>query len=189
MADFLSRDDIRVSKEAYVKDELSRLKKVTDHLVKHGIPYGVWDKYRERFNFRPVIKVEQPRTIKINNLSLEYFNGEKDNLLDDRVAKAGFASKARVKEMRAVWTASAAGRRMGYVLDIAFDEAEIFKAYQAVYGDAPREPAELILEVNKSNDGFNVYLQGNHQKVELLKKRGGIHYDKSASLGTMKSFK
>lgn len=179
MADFLARDNIVMSKDAYVKDELSRLKKVTDNLAKNGIPYGLWDTYRERFNFRPAIRFEQPQTIKINDCSLEYFNGEKDNLLDDRVIKAPFSSKARVKEMRAVWTATAAGKRMGYVLDIAFDEAEIFKAYKAVYGDTPKQAAELVIEVNKNNSSYQVFLQSPQQKIALLKQQGEIYYDDS----------
>lgn len=179
MADFLSRDDIVMSKDAYVKDELSRRKDVTDNLAKNGIPYGAWDKYRERFNFKPVVKFEQ--AVRFSDLSLEYFNGEKDHLVDHQIEKISFAQKARVKEIRAVWTATAAGKPMGYVLDIALDEAEIFKAYQAVYDDAPNQPAELVVEIDKNNYNFQVFLQGHQQKIALLKQKGEIYYDKSSN--------
>jgi hypothetical protein len=137
----------------------------------------LWDKYRERFNFRPFVKFEQ--AVRFSDLSLEYFNGEKDHFVDHQIGKISFAPKARVKEIRAVWTGTAAGKPMGYVLDIALDEAEIFKAYQAVYGDAPNQAAELVVEIGKNNYGYQVYLQSNHQKVALLKKKGEIYYDNS----------
>jgi hypothetical protein len=179
MAKFIGREDVKVSKDAYIKDELSRRKKVTDNLAKNAIPYGLWDKYRERFNFRPVVKYDQPQLVKISDLSLEYFNGEKDNMYPDRIQKNEFSQKARVKEMRAVWTASVANKPMGYVLDINFDEAEMFKAYQEVYADNPNQPAEIVAEVNRDNDRYKVFLQGNHKKIALLKQKGQIYYDNS----------
>lgn len=179
MAKFLDREDVKISQSDYVKDELSRLPKVTTYLLKKGITYGIWDKYRERFRFRPVIQYDEGTPIKLSDMSLEYFNGEKDHFLEYEIPKIHFMPKARVKGLRAVWVASDTGKEAGYVLDIQFDEEEIFKAYQVVCGRIPKQPAELVVEINKKNNSFQVILRGSGKKIELQQQSGEINNDDS----------
>ncbi|MGY4385195.1 hypothetical protein ACVWYN_002231 [Pedobacter sp. UYP24] len=182
MADFLDRDDIKMSKDDYVKQALSRKKEVTDNVAKNGIPFGLWDKYRERFTLKALPVYEQPATIKTANISFEFYNGEKDVLMEDRLKKINFAQSARIKEMRVVWTDSIANKSDGYSLDINFDEVEIFKAYKEVYGDNPYQAGELQVLISKnyrkqSVAGYRVFLKSGNKQVELLKQKGEIFYD------------
>jgi len=160
----------------YVKAMMKEDKEVVDNLAKNGVPFGLWDKYRERFMQRPVFKFDPAHHIKINNIHVSYFNGEKEVLYFGEWAKNEFKLRARVKELRLGWTDSSAGKMKNYVLEMKFDEAEMFRAYKEVNGVNPDQNAELITEIDKANK-YKVYLQVGNKKLELVHQKGQIYDD------------
>lgn len=162
----------------YVKRMLRDEQDVNDNLAKNGIPFGLWDRYRERFSQRPIVKFDQDHQVGFNNITLLYFNGEREDVYADKWYKNDFKPRARIKEMDIGWTDSLAGKKQDYVLEVKFDEAEMFKLYKEAYGDNPNQPGELITEINRGNDHYKIYLQVGNKKIELLKQKGQIYYDK-----------
>ncbi|HTB99395.1 MAG TPA: DUF2931 family protein [Ferruginibacter sp.] len=169
---------------AYTSDQNVYVKKlvsdsaVSDNLAKNGIPYGLWDKYRQRFIMRPVIIYDWPTPIKTSQLVLDYYSGEEETLDSTTIQKNEYASRVRPQKFNFYWYVDWAGKKQGYQLPIEFNEAEIMKAYAEIYGSATLDnkiQADLIVEVNRGNDEFRVFLQGNGKKIELLQSKGEIY--------------
>jgi len=60
----------------YVNAMMKDDKEVVGNFNRNGVPFGLWDKYRERFSQRPVFKFDQAHKVETNNISVSYFNGE-----------------------------------------------------------------------------------------------------------------
>ena len=86
---------------AYTTDQNLYVKKlvsdssVSENLAKNGIPYGLWDKYRQRFFMRPVIIYDWPKPIKTSQLVLDYYSGEEETLDSVTIKKNEYASRVR----------------------------------------------------------------------------------------------
>jgi len=177
MKDFMHRDDLNVTKDEYVKSMMEDEKDVTDNLAKNGIPYGLWDKYRQRFNMRPIIQYDQHHVVRTDKIDIGFFNGENDVMILDRLtAKNEFTKRARIKEIGINWIDSLGFKKQPYYLGIKFNEAEMFKAYKEIYDDDPNQEGELVIEVNRGNDQYRVFLQTKNKKVELLQDKGQIYF-------------
>lgn len=177
---FIGRSDIKVDQDNYVKDFFSykEAKEFKDNLEKNGIPYGLWDKYRQRFIMRPTVIYDWPKLIKTSQLALNYYSGEEETLDSATIEKNEYTSRVRPQKFSFYWYVDSAGKNQGYQLTVEFNEAEIMKAYAEVYGNASSEnktQGDLIVEVNRGNDEYRVFLQGNGKKVELLQSTGEIY--------------
>jgi hypothetical protein len=181
MNDFIGRSDVTINQDSYVKDFFTykSSKDSKDNLAKNGIPYGLWDKYRQRFLLRPKIVYDWVSPVKTEQILLNYYNGEAEVISPEMIEKSEYESRARPQKMLFYWYVDWGGKHQGYQLPIEFNEAEIMKAFTEVYG-ANYNPenkieGDLVVEVNRGNDSFRVFLQGNGKKVELLQSTGEIY--------------
>ena len=158
----------------YVEGMMDEDKAVTNNLAKNGIPLGLWDRYRERFNQRPMVKFDQTKNVALDNITLKYYNGEKEIINSDKWGKNKFKERARVKELRVGWNGILGNKPQYYVLDINFDEAEMLSVYKEAFGDNPEQEGEVIVEINRGNDRYKVFLKVGTKKIALLKKQGDI---------------
>jgi hypothetical protein len=158
----------------YVKRMMKDDKEVHRYLAKNGIRFGLWDKYRERFNQRPVVKFNGDVNLAINSIDLGYFNGEREKVYGEKWFKNNFKPRARTKEMRVEWTGTSAGGKTHYILDVKFDEEEMFKAYEEAYADNTNQPGELITEIDRANDQYKIYLRVGNKNVALTHQEGRI---------------
>ncbi|WP_354360147.1 DUF2931 family protein [Pedobacter sp. UYP30] len=158
----------------YVKGMIGYEKAAVDNLEKNGIPFGLWDRYRERFNQRPIVKFDQTKNVALDNMEIKYYNGEKEIINSEKWQKNEFKERARVKKMGIGWNGMLGNKPQYYILDINFDEAEMFRGYKEAYGDNPEQEGQLVVEINRGGDRYKVYLQVGDRKIELIKKQGEI---------------
>jgi hypothetical protein len=151
--------------------------KVVENLKAKGFQFGLWDTYRERFNIRPVIVYQQHRNQVTNQEHIQFYNGEQDDRVKNDIDKNEFKPLARIKEIETSWTEDRDGKRLPFSLDIKMDEPEIFNAYKQVYGNNPKQQAELNIRIDTHTVTYKVFLQSQTQKVELLKTKGEIYLD------------
>jgi hypothetical protein len=178
MKDFTNRNDYEYSQADYIQSTLED-STIAKNLAKNGIPLGLWDKYRQRFILRPKIVYDWIEPVKTQEILFNYYNGEADVLNAKMIEKNDYESRARPKKMLFYWYVDTLGKKQGYQLPIEFNEAEVMKAFAEVYGNNynPENKIEgdLIVEVNRGNDDFRVFLQGNGKKVELHQSTGEIY--------------
>ena len=172
--EFIRRSDANVNINTYVKEFFSFEPIAKEYLDKHGIPEGLWHKYRERFALRPVVTYDAHDPITTLGMDLFFYNGERDFLETEDIAKSIYPMRARVKKLLFNWKVQWANRNQTYQLEIEFDEAEIMKAHEDVYGNDPNTHGELLIDINNGYSHYHVFLQGNNKKVELFKTKGEI---------------
>ncbi|HTC01003.1 MAG TPA: DUF2931 family protein [Ferruginibacter sp.] len=165
------------NQNTYVKRSLEDDTVVLENLRNKGLQLGLWDKYRERFNVRPIIVYDDSDVKKTDELYTSYFNGEQSVLFTEQLNKDDYVQKARPRTMGISWVSHWTNKETRYWAEIYFKEDEIFKAYQEVYGDDKTQPVELIVHVNMNNDSLRIYLKSKTKQVELLQSRDEIYLD------------
>jgi len=178
MKEFMDRSDYKFTRTEYTKFKLEDTS-VANNLAKNGIPYGLWDKYREHFSMRPKIAFDQHEPVKIGTIMMDFLNGEQEEIDSAGVNKIEYTDRAKISSLNFNWSLQLAGKKQGFQLGITFEPAEIVKAYEEIYGKDNEGQGELLVQVNKGNDHYQVFLQGNNKKVELFKTQGEIYLQNS----------
>lgn len=112
-----------------------------------AIPYGLWDTYRTRYSWRPSFALKEG--VVINAFDIEGYNGEKEELFDERLAKNEFVKRAIPSGISFSWKDK---KGQEYFANIDFDEQEIFKAFDEMYKDDSSLEVELECYVSYDND-------------------------------------
>jgi hypothetical protein len=128
------------------------------------IPYGLWDSYRTRYTWKPVVEVQDEAIIL--DVSLWMFNGEKEALFDKVLLENKFEKRAAPSGVSIGWRDSE-GQGYGGVID--FDEKEIFMAFKEMYKDNLEAEAEMVFTINYSNNFVTVMLKSSDKKMRLTK--------------------
>jgi len=157
--------------------ETERFAYAKDYVKKHGITYGLWDTYRERFNLQPVVKYNQLNKSQTTGIIMHFYNGEEEFLLSEgmRDEKIDFAKRARIKFLEVQWEDDWAGKKHNYYMQVDMNEEEIFKAYKQAYGTNPNQEGELVIEISPGNDVYKIFLQTKDNKIELIQTKGEVY--------------
>jgi len=171
--------------ESAINEELSSEAKIK--LLQNGVPVERWSKYhKSRFHWRLTLvemKLRDNRTKRVY-----YFNGEEGYLEIASDEKLPKDSSSVPKSMSIVWN------RTGYlkddlIINMDFDEAEIFSAFEAIGRDDMAFEMEFRMEPEKNYD-FTVWLQNEKDSIELKKtkiktwKPGGMRYENAGPKDT-----
>lgn len=133
---------------------------LTQYLEDHGIPFGLWDTYREKFCWRPRMVYEDPNCI-ADEITISYYNGERQGLVLDRLRENPFDLRPRVKSIMCCWSSGDVYKD----ISIQFDEEEVFELFGAFWGEDPSIQAELQLLINDTNDQCRVLLVSCDERV------------------------
>ena len=161
----------------YVDGMMDEDKAVKENLEKNGIPLGLWDRYSKRFNQRPLVKFDQTKNVTLDNITLMYYNGEKEIINSEKWQKNEFKSRARVKKIGIGWKGMIGNKSQYYILDINFNKTEIFKTYKEAYAEKPDQMGQLLVEINAVNDHYSVFLKVGEKKIKLVKYQGEIMFN------------
>lgn len=162
------------NQDIFVDLEMKRNPISAANIKAHGIPYGLWEKYRQKFNYKPVIKFDQLEKIETTNIFMEFYNAEVESYNSANIYMDTFSMRAIIKQINLIWIGNWAGKKQKYSVIIEMDEPEIKQAFDEVYGKYYNEHAELLIEVNRGNDQYRIFLEGNGKKVELKNFKGDI---------------
>jgi hypothetical protein len=139
--------------------------KVLEAINRDGIPYGLWDTYRFRYHWNPVISAARPPKI-INEI--KFYNGEKDYLFYplDEVNKN--ATRAIPKEISIIWK-NPQGKPL--LLEFYFNEAEIFAAFKQLAPETSAANTQIELEFNlmelDKGKQISVWLRNKDKTIQL----------------------
>ena len=136
--------------------------------IQGKIPFGLWDKYREKFLFRVRMDYDDPTAVTDMVLS-EYYNGEEESLQIYPQNDNGFKKRARIRFFNTYWSF---GRTLKETT-VMMDETELMEAYNTLYEGNPNREIELRVHVNKENDFIRLWLSDPHaeypRELELTK--------------------
>jgi hypothetical protein len=129
------------------------------------IPFGLWDTYREKYNWRPIYKIQRKGSTFESRI--EMFNGEFEEQFDETLLKNEYAKRAIPRKIHFGWRDDT-GQNYSGTLD--FDEKEIFDAFNIVFKDNRDGEAEIELRVNIPNTFVTAWIKGNGKEVALNEK-------------------
>lgn len=133
-------------------------KETQANIQQKGIPYGLWDKYRQKYNWR--FRTEFYREDKDKDVcrSITYFNGEKEVLFEEDFEKNSFMEQALPMRTQLTFRE--------YNAEIAFDEKEIFDAFKQY---KPNENIEIIAKPTFMYKGLTLTLKSKDIEIPLTK--------------------
>ena len=127
----------------YGKDILADLpQEVQQQIIDNKIPYGKWDHWRRRFNWKPVTT----GGVNILELTLFTFNKEMEEVVAKRLNPVEYRQRGAIEKIYIIWIDDKK-REMRSQID--FDEAETDQIFSAL---KPGENADLILHVENNGD-------------------------------------
>ncbi|MCF6324614.1 MAG: DUF2931 family protein [Gammaproteobacteria bacterium] len=131
-------------------------------LKQNGVPLGLWQTYRKRYDWQPLFTgLEPPRLI----TRLRYFNGENEFLYYPLDEANATALRPIPKEMRFVWEWPK-GRRL--LFELTFNEAEIFAVFKQLSAQGQPIKLEMRMEVKEDKKTyFSVLLRNEKEEISL----------------------
>lgn len=113
--------------------EITVPKYLQEKIAKSGIPYGIWDTYREKYNWHFQTSFYKEDTL--TDLSVTYINGEEDYFNEEELSKNIFSESALPKYIRFYFKI--------YNGEATFDEDEIVAAFKKMKKNHPDKNIEL----------------------------------------------
>ncbi|BAU18561.1 conserved hypothetical protein with DUF2931 domain [Prevotella intermedia] len=147
------KDASYVSNSVQEYSEASLDKEQKAGIKANGIPFEIWEKYRERFNYDFKFEFEDKNS-KMDSLSLAYnfINGEFYYASDG--AKTGLLS--RPKEIYLEWNVG----DIKYKGQFFFNEKEVLEGFSKMFSCTKRgQKGTLIVKTSKYNNKFDIYLE------------------------------
>jgi len=145
-----------MAKESYVPLEVQKANKGKP------IPFGLWEKYRNKFSWK--VDFQPGLNRKTNNFSYTLFNGERDVRFSEQLPEKNTEKRAIPLNFGFGWSDESGQRYGGYV---KFDESEIFNGFSEIAGNSPEAPITVEIKVNVANTFVTATLISEGKKVHL----------------------
>lgn len=133
------------------------------YIREHGIPYKLWDRYLEKFNYKIKIEFENEHTILDPDYGSSYANGEiiksRDGIPTD--------SLARIKSLAFKWYVG----DIKYTGHFYFNEEDVLEIFDRAYGNDRTQPGEFVIRVSKYNNWFDIFLRVGDKKYKFDNER------------------
>jgi len=159
--DFYDNPHNRTQKEFF--DELYKIS-VSDstkaEIAKNGIPYGLWDKYREKFNYRFLLRPYDEND-HFTFQSQQYFNGEANLFYPPYFDKNEYTTASLPYILNAGFTT--------YNTEIHFDFEETLKTFKALQEKHPKEPIDILLTPTFQYNHIKVSVKCRDTEIPLAK--------------------
>ncbi|WP_228452148.1 DUF2931 family protein [Chryseobacterium sp. c4a] len=146
-----------------------------ENMMKNGIPFGIWDTYRKKYNWKTSIEIPN-HTLK--NVTMEMYNGEMETLFNETITKNPFKERA-VPRLLSFLFEDKNGKQTVFEVRY-FDEDEIFSLFKKT--DA-NQPIEIILQMNEDLTNRKLILKQGDKEFPIQK----IDYENMWELKKYKS--
>ncbi|RZM06639.1 MAG: DUF2931 family protein [Pedobacter sp.] len=163
---FVDRNDFyrnphELSQEGFFEEGFTRIPDSMQTQIKEkGIPYGLWDRYRERFRYRFVLKPYDEKD-KFTFQSHRYFNGETDLFYPQDLDRNEYISAAIPYNIDLSFTE--------YNTEITFYFEEMLKIFGDFKKSDPDKPLDIILKPTFMYEDFKLSVKCGNKEVPLEK--------------------
>ncbi|MGY0039405.1 hypothetical protein [Pedobacter sp. NJ-S-72] len=139
---------------------------VRTNLQKNGFPYGLWGKYRTKYNWRLRIQFYKPSdqdTVRYNG----YVNGEQEILFSKNLSAETYLSRPVLMRIKAIFANRFA--------EVNFDEKETMAAFETLAKENKNIPIDLIAKTKFQYTDLTLTLVAGKKEIPLLKATTKIH--------------
>ncbi|WP_108868969.1 DUF2931 family protein [Aquimarina aquimarini] len=134
------------------------------------IPYGIWDTYRKKYNWKPVVMYQEPDDLK--EILIDFVNGESLNTIGDNPVLGQNKEWPIADYFRLKWKDK---NNNDYGAKIFFDYRETQEAFEKVYQNPKAKEVELILKIDKYNSDIELSVKSDSEVIMLEKARVKIY--------------
>ncbi|REC77339.1 DUF2931 family protein [Chryseobacterium rhizosphaerae] len=124
-----------------------------------GIPFGIWDQYREKYKYRFVLRPYDEKD-KITGLYRINYNGESEFLMDTQSAET-YKQDGIPYDVNFFFTQ--------YNAEIIFNDEEMLRAFDELKKSHPDQPIDVVLIPGFMYNDFKVVAQCKDKKIILEK--------------------
>lgn len=135
-------------------------KETQKSIKEKGIPYGLWNKYREKFRYRFVLQPYDEKDI-ITGFYLINYNGESRFIPYDSVAAAQYEESAIPYDANIYFKL--------YYTDIIFDDQEMLRVFGDFKRSDPDKPMDIIIKPTFMYEDFKLSVKCGSKEVPLKK--------------------
>lgn len=128
-------------------------------IVKTGIPFGLWDKYREKYTYRFVLAPYDNKD-KITGLYRINYNGESEFLIDAKAVES-YKSDGIPYDVNFYFAK--------YNAEIVFNDQEMLEVFGEMRKLYPDQPIDIVLVPDFMYNDFKVVVQCKDKKIALEK--------------------
>ncbi|MCQ9639134.1 DUF2931 family protein [Chryseobacterium sp. WG14] len=143
-------------------DELYKISisdSIKTEIAKNGIPFGLWDKYREKYNYRFRLHPYDGKDTFDQIYRLNY-NGESEYLIG---AKAAEVYKKDAIPYNVTFM------MQKYSAEIGFDDTELMRIFENFKEKHPGKPIDIVLVPTFMYKDIKLYAECDGEKVQLEK--------------------
>ncbi len=153
----------KYTRKEYIQANLEEIMSKDEifNIYKEGIPFGLWEKYRTRYSWEPIIIGNVTHV----DISMAFYNGEQyyqDYRLNEEFQPH---KKAVPKEINYTWESAG----IEYCAEMLMDEKEIFFAFAKLYHEIEKTELKLQIEINTADLTVKTYLRNKEFIIELQK--------------------
>jgi len=141
------------TREEYVENRFKECEDAYENFQKNGLPDRMlFERYMQKFNYRITPKFENKEAV-FTKINLFYYNGELNTTNSGEHALNAMRGKPYKIVLK--WSIG----KTEYGGYFWTDEKKIIETFANFYGDDTQKEGNLVIEIGKSNDQFNFFLQ------------------------------
>lgn len=169
----------KITREEFIRKVIQESLKTPEALAalrQNGIPFGLWNTYRTRYPWQPVLTGIGLRDGRIS--SIKYFNGEQDYLHYPLETSIAASTRAIPRELTFVGAPPGAKAKL---VELYFNETEIFDAFKKLGSNHQALQLEMRLDPDRpaffgpgrfsgvvdGQNGFSLWLRNDKESIEL----------------------
>ena len=158
--DFYDNPHARTQKGFF--DELYKImipEETKAKIDKEGVPYGLWDKYREKYKYRFVLQSYHEEDY-IKQVFRINYNGESEYLkAKEDVEK--YKEDSVPYDVIFFFTK--------YNVELKFDDTELLNAFETLKKEYPNEPIDFVIKPDFMYKSYKAYVKCKDKTIELTK--------------------
>ncbi|QDP84735.1 DUF2931 family protein [Chryseobacterium sp. SNU WT5] len=132
-----------------------------EEIREKGIPFGLWDNYRERFKYRFVLQPYDEKDVILTN-DIRYYNGEQRFYLrPNELAKGEYELASIPYSIEPMFTK--------YHTDVLFDDQEMLSVFKELQSKHPNKPMDIIIIPTFMYTDFKLSVKCEDEIIPLTK--------------------
>ena len=165
---FVDKDDFRrrvfeneTQQEFFdVAYDLALSDSIKQDIKERGIPFGLWDEYREKYNYRFTFRPYDDRD-KFTYINALYYNGEAEEILKPDLALKKYTSRGIPYRCNFIF--------FSYSTEIIFNDREMIQVFKEMKKKHPGKPIDIILTPTFLYNEIKVSVKCEDEEIPLSK--------------------
>ncbi|WP_423740493.1 DUF2931 family protein [Flavobacterium columnare] len=160
--DFLGFVDKTESQQKFLDDlyKITVPDSIKAEIAQKGIPYGLWDQYREKYKYRFVLKSYDEKDKFTHNYYL-YYNAEADEVLQKKLNKQEYMIKGIPYTCNFIFRT--------YSTEIIFNDREMLQVFDKLKRKYPETPIDIIIKPTFMYDDMKISVKCTTEEIPLTK--------------------